>query len=132
MRNMLKQNASGNIWRSHGVDFYVVSFVITNHVDGGPSMTILVTGGAGYIGSHTCIALLEEGYDIAVLDTFATSRPEVIRRIQRITGKKFPVFTADLLNLQEVKHVFENIFADAVIHFAGLKKVNESILNPLK
>lgn len=94
---------------------------------------ILVTGGAGYIGSHTCVELLEAGYEIAVLDNFSNSKPEALSRIKEITGKDFPFYEVDLLDLEGVNRVFEEQKEiTAVIHFAGLKAVGESCEQPLR
>ena len=94
-------------------------------------MSILVTGGAGYIGSHTCVSLLEAGYEIVVMDNLVNSSRESIRRIEEITGKTIPFYETDLLDKEGLKALFvaENI--DAVIHFAGLKAVGESVEKPL-
>ncbi len=93
---------------------------------------ILVTGGAGYIGSHTCVELLNRGYEIAVLDNFVNSKPEVLDRIRTLTGKGFPFYEADLLDADAVEKVFDEQKIDAVIHFAGLKAVGESVAQPLR
>ena len=93
---------------------------------------ILVTGGAGYIGSHTCIELLNAGYEIAVIDNFSNSKIESLHRVQRITGKTIKIYSYDLKNTSEVQQVFEENQIEAVIHLAGLKAVGESVLNPLK
>lgn len=95
-------------------------------------MTILVTGGAGYIGSHTCVELLNAGHDIVVLDNFSNSSPDVIRRIKKLTDKDFPVAEVNLLNEANVRKVFAEHKIDAVIHFAGLKAVGESVSKPLE
>ncbi|MDG0872777.1 UDP-glucose 4-epimerase GalE [Paenibacillus thiaminolyticus] len=95
-------------------------------------MAILITGGAGYIGSHTCVEMLEAGYDIVVLDNFSNSHPEAIRRISDITGKGFAFYEADLLDEQRLNRIFEGHRIDAVIHFAGLKAVGESVQVPLE
>lgn len=95
-------------------------------------MTILVTGGAGYIGSHTCVELLNAGYEIIVLDNFYNSKPEVLKRIRKITGKDFKFYDYDLLDRDKVESVFKDNKIDAVIHFAGYKAVAESVLVPLK
>lgn len=89
-------------------------------------MAIMITGGAGYIGSHTCVEMLEAGYEIVVLDNFSNSHPEAIRRISDITGKGFAFYEADLLDEQRLNRII-----DAVIHFAGLKAVGESVQVPL-
>lgn len=95
-------------------------------------MTVLVTGGAGYIGSHTCVALQNAGYEIAVLDNFANSNVEAVDRVMEITGKTFPVHVVDLLDQAQVEQVFMENTIDAVVHFAGLKAVGESMAQPLK
>jgi UDP-glucose 4-epimerase len=94
-------------------------------------MTILVTGGAGYIGSHTCVELLNVGYDIVVVDSFCNSKPEVLKRVSEITGKEFPVYHIDLLQKDDLETVFSKHSIEAVIHFAGLKAVGESVATPL-
>lgn len=95
-------------------------------------MSILVTGGAGYIGSHTCVELLNAGKEIVVLDNFVNSKPEALKRIRQITGKDFKFYEADLLDKAGVERVFEQNQIDAVIHFAGLKAVGESCRIPLR
>ncbi len=95
-------------------------------------MAILITGGAGYIGSHTCVELLERGEKIVVLDNFSNSKPEVIENITKITGKQFKVYNGDILNKEDVLKVFSENDINEVIHFAGLKAVGESMENPLK
>ena len=94
-------------------------------------MRILVTGGAGYIGSHTCVELLEAGYGVVVLDNLANSSAESVSRVQDITGKKVVFHKVDLLDRQAVAAVFDEEPIDAVIHFAGLKAVGESVEMPL-
>lgn len=94
--------------------------------------TILVTGGAGFIGSHTSVELLEAGYDIVILDNFSNSKPEALNRIKKITGKDFKFYEADLLDLELVRQVFSENKIDAVIHFAGLKAVGESVQKPVE
>lgn len=95
-------------------------------------MEILVTGGAGFIGSHTCVELLNEGYDIIVVDNFSNSKPESLERVCEITGKTIKVYQVDLLNRDLLEKVFIEYKIDAVIHFAGLKAVGESVDYPLK
>ncbi|MFS8501727.1 MAG: UDP-glucose 4-epimerase GalE [Caldicoprobacter sp.] len=95
-------------------------------------MSILVTGGAGYIGSHTCVELLEAGYDIVVVDNFSNSKPEALRRVKEITGKDFKVYAVDLLDREALDKVFSENDIEAVIHFAGFKAVGESVAIPLK
>ncbi len=94
-------------------------------------MSILVTGGAGFIGSHTCVELLENGYDIVVLDNFINSKPESLKRIKQITNKDFKFYEADLLDKNALETIFSENTIDAVIHFAGLKAVGESVQKPL-
>ncbi len=93
---------------------------------------ILVTGGAGFIGSHTCVELLENGYEIVVFDNFSNSKPEALARIKKITGKDFAFYEGDLLNKDDVEKVFCENEIDAVIHFAGLKAVGESVAKPVE
>lgn len=95
-------------------------------------MAVLVTGGAGFIGSHTVVELLNAGKEVVILDNFSNSKPEVLQRIRRITGKDFKFYRADLLDLEAVEQVFEENKIDAVIHFAGLKAVGESVAEPLR
>lgn len=93
---------------------------------------ILVTGGAGYIGSHTCVLLLEAGYDVLVLDNLSNSKPESMRRVEAITGKQVNFVNADVRDAEALRDVFKNNAIDGVIHFAGLKAVGESVSEPLK
>lgn len=93
---------------------------------------ILVTGGAGFIGSHTCVELLNAGYDVVIADNFSNSKPEAVKRIEKITGKKVKLYEADLLDRQAMEKIFNENKIDAVIHFAGLKAVGESVSIPLK
>ncbi|OQP03414.1 UDP-glucose 4-epimerase GalE [Geobacillus sp. 44B] len=95
-------------------------------------MTILVTGGAGYIGSHTCVELLNAGYDIVVVDSFYNSKPEALKRVSEITGKEFSIYNVDLLQKEELETVFSEHEIEAAIHFAGLKAVGESVAIPLR
>ena len=93
-------------------------------------MTILVTGGAGYIGSHTCIELLNQGHKVVVVDNLVNSHSESLQRVEELTGKNIPFYAVDLSNEAEITKVFSEHSIEAVIHFAGLKSVNESIENP--
>lgn len=95
-------------------------------------MAILVTGGAGYIGSHTVVELLNSGYEVVVLDNLMNSSKESLDRIKKITGKKFAFYEVDLLDKQAVQKVFEEQKIESVIHFAGLKAVGESVEQPLR
>ena len=97
----------------------------------GDEMKILFTGGAGYIGSHTCVELLNAGYEIIVVDNFSNSRPEALKRIQEITNKKFKSYEIDILDKIAVEKVFIENKIDAVIHFASFKAVGESVKNPI-
>lgn len=94
--------------------------------------TVLVTGGAGYIGSHTCVVLLEQGYDIVVVDNFVNSSPVSLERVTKITGKTFPWYRADLRNRTQLAEIFDKHKIDWVIHFAALKAVGESVAQPLR
>ena len=96
-------------------------------------MSILVSGGAGYIGSHTCVELIQAGYDIVVADNLSNSCEEAVRRVEKITGKKVPFVKAELCHDDEVEALFaDHPDIDAVIHFAGLKAVGESVAKPLE
>ena len=95
-------------------------------------MKILVTGGAGYIGSHTCVQLLERGDEIVVLDNLDNSCEESLNRVKKITGKDLTFCKVDLLDYEATENVFKQHKFDAVIHFAGLKAVGESVRMPLR
>lgn len=95
-------------------------------------MAILVTGGAGYIGSHTCVELLNAGEDIVVLDNLSNSKERAVEIIKELTGKDFKFYKADLLDRDTVERVFEENDIDSVIHFAGLKAVGESVRKPIE
>ncbi|MCP9446102.1 MAG: UDP-glucose 4-epimerase GalE [Nitrospira sp.] len=92
---------------------------------------ILVTGGAGYIGSHTCVELLQAGYDVTVFDNFSNSQPEALQRVQRITGKSLRAIHGDVRDYNALVTALRESGAQAVIHFAGLKAVGESVEHPL-
>lgn len=94
-------------------------------------MKILVTGGAGYIGSHTCVELLNAGYEVVIVDNFSNSKPEVLNRIREITGKDFAFYQYDVADKDNMRKIFEENCPDAVIHFAGYKAVGESVEKPL-
>lgn len=95
-------------------------------------MAILVTGGAGYIGSHTCIELLNAGYEVIILDNFYNSKRESLKRIKELSGKDFKFYECDIRDREGLSKIFENEKVDAVIHFAGLKAVGESCVKPLE
>jgi len=95
-------------------------------------VSVLITGGAGYIGSHTSVELMNSGYDIVVVDNFSNSKPEAIKRVQEITQKKFKFYQLDILDKENLEEVFSENKIDAVIHFAGLKAVGESVEMPIK
>ncbi len=95
-------------------------------------MSILVTGGAGFIGSHTCVELLNAGYDVVIVDNFYNSQPESLNRIKKITGKDFKFYQTDIRDRAGLDKVFSENKIDAVIHFAGLKAVGESCVKPLE
>ena len=94
-------------------------------------MTVLLAGGAGYIGSHTAVELLESGYDVIVADNFCNSSSEAIKRVEKITGKSVKVYELDIKDNSLLEKVFEENKIDAVIHFAGLKAVGESVQLPV-
>lgn len=94
-------------------------------------MAILVTGGAGYIGSHTCVELLNAGYDVVVADNLYNSSKKAVDRVEQITGKKLKFYEVDLLDQPKVKEIFDKEEIEAVIHFAGLKAVGELYINLL-
>ncbi|MBQ9936945.1 MAG: UDP-glucose 4-epimerase GalE [Oscillospiraceae bacterium] len=94
-------------------------------------MKILVTGGAGYIGSHTCVELLNAGYEVVIVDNFSNSKPVVLERIREITGKDFSFYEIDITDKEAFRKVFEEHKLDAAIHFAGYKAVGESVSLPL-
>lgn len=95
-------------------------------------MSVLVTGGAGYIGSHTCVELLNAGYNIVVADNFYNSCPESLKRIKELTGKDFRFYECDIRDREALDRIFEENEIEAVIHFAGLKAVGESVSKPLE
>ncbi len=95
-------------------------------------MSILVTGGAGYIGSHTVILLIEAGYEIVIFDNFCNASKEAIKRVEKIVGQKIITIEGDVRNAEDLHNVFNTHKIDAVIHFAGLKAVGESVEKPLK
>jgi UDP-glucose 4-epimerase len=95
-------------------------------------MKILVTGGAGYIGSHTCLELLNAGYDVVVVDNLSNSKEESLRRVQELAGKPLEFHKADLLDRAALEAVFRRHEFESVIHFAGLKAVGESVSVPLR
>lgn len=94
-------------------------------------MAILITGGCGYIGSHTCLEMLAAGYDIVVLDNYYNAKPEALHRVQALAGKSFPFYECDIRDADGLRRIFRENQIDAVIHFAGLKAVGESVKKPL-
>ena len=95
-------------------------------------MAVLVTGGAGYIGSHTCVELLNSGYDVVVMDNLYNSNQKALDRVEEITGKKVKFYKTDMLDKPSMNEIFENENIDSVIHFAGYKAVGESVRKPLE
>ena len=95
-------------------------------------MSILVTGGAGYIGSHTCLELLKAGYEVVVADNLCNSSEEAVRRVEKIAGKPVKFYQADILDREALNKIFDTEEIDSVIHFAGLKAVGESVAKPLE
>ena len=95
-------------------------------------MAILVTGGAGYIGSHTCVELLNAGYEVVVIDNFSNSKRDVIEKIKQITNKDFKFYEGDCCDKDILSKIFYENKIDSVIHFAGYKAVGESVKLPIK
>ncbi len=106
-----------------GINFLLSNFFLMN---------ILLCGGAGYIGSHTIIELDKAGHSVVVVDNLINSNPESLRRVGRIIGKEIPFYEADVRDKEALTHVFEENKIDAVIHYAGLKAVGESVAKPLE
>ncbi len=94
-------------------------------------MKVLLTGGLGYIGSHTCLALANEGFDVILLDNLSNSKISVLYAIQKISNKKFPFIHCDIRDTKSLRNIFKRNKIDLVVHFAGLKSVYESTLNPI-
>lgn len=94
-------------------------------------MKVLLTGGAGFIGSHTCVELLECGHEVVIVDNFSNSKPEVLNRIRTITGKTFGFYQADVTDKRALENVFTKEKPDSVVHFAGYKAVGESVGKPV-
>ena len=90
-------------------------------------MNVLVTGGAGYIGSHTCVELLKSGYGVIVVDNLSNSNPESLRRVQQLTGKSLKFYEGDVRDEALLRKIFAENDIGCVIHFAGLKAVGESV-----
>ena len=95
-------------------------------------MSILVTGGAGFIGSHTCVELLNAGYDVVVVDNLYNASPKALERVKEITGKDLKFYEADIRDREALNEVFDKEEVESVIHFAGLKAVGESVVKPLE
>ena len=95
-------------------------------------MNILLTGGAGFIGSHTCVELMKAGHDVVIVDNYVNSQPEALRRVEQITGRPFKSYEADCCDREAMDRIFTENKIDAVIHFAGLKAVGESVRIPLR
>ena len=94
-------------------------------------MAILITGGCGYIGSHTVVELKKAGYDVVVLDNFYNSKPEALRRIRELVKSDIPFYECDIRDAEGLRRIFKENSIEAVIHFAGLKAVGESVRIPL-
>ena len=95
-------------------------------------MKILLTGGAGFIGSHTCVELCNAGHDPVIVDNYVNSSPESVRRIGQIVGREIPHYEADVSDKAAMERIFSENSFDCVIHFAGLKAVGESVAQPLR
>jgi UDP-glucose 4-epimerase len=109
---------NGKLWKSQ--------------IAGGYIMAVLVTGGAGYIGSHTCVELLNNGYEVVVMDNLYNSNEKALERVEQITGKKVTFYNVDMLDREAMNEIFEKETIDSVIHFAGYKAVGESVRKPLE
>lgn len=118
------------IRKSHDITPSIYGNLISKGKD--DAMKILVTGGAGYIGSHTCVSLLEAGWDVIVVDNLSNSSNVSLKRVERITGGRIEFYQIDLLNKPALANVFKQHDIKAVIHFAGLKAVGESVEIPLQ
>lgn len=94
-------------------------------------MKILVTGGTGFIGSHTCVELLDAGYDVVIIDNLSNSKKEVVNYIEEITGKRVTFYEGDVCDKEILKTIFKENKIDAIIHFAGYKAVGESVAKPI-
>lgn len=94
-------------------------------------MTILVTGGTGFIGSHTCVELIDAGYDVVIIDNLSNSKKDVVSYIEKITGKKVAFYENDVCDKEALRNIFKENKIDAIIHFAGYKAVGESVMKPL-
>lgn len=95
-------------------------------------MNVLLAGGAGYIGTHTCVELINSGHDVIIADNYSNSCPMAVKRVEEITGKKIPLYEADVCDTTAVEKIFSENKIDAVIHFAGLKAVGESCAKPVE
>ena len=95
-------------------------------------MSVLVTGGAGYIGSHTCVEMIKSGYDVVVVDNLSNSKLESLKRVEKIVGKKIKFYEADVCDEAALDKIFNENKIECVIHFAGLKAVGESCEKPLE
>ena len=93
-------------------------------------MNVLLAGGAGYIGSHTCVELIRSGHSVVIADNFSNSCPEAVKRVEELTSTKIPLYEADVCDPVAVEKIFSENKLDAVIHFAGLKAVGESVESP--
>ncbi|MBQ4473550.1 MAG: SDR family NAD(P)-dependent oxidoreductase, partial [Lachnospiraceae bacterium] len=94
-------------------------------------MAILLTGGAGYIGSHTAVEFLNAGYEVVIIDNLYNSKAEAVRRVEKITGKTVPFYRIDACDEDALRKVFSEQKIDTVVHFAGMKAVGESVAKPL-
>ena len=95
-------------------------------------MTILITGGTGFIGSHTVVSLLKSGFNAVILDNLCNSSANILPRLEKITGKSVPFYQGDIRDREVLRQIFAEHDIDAVIHFAGLKAVGESVAEPMK
>ena len=93
---------------------------------------IFVTGGAGYIGSHTVLELIKQGYDVVIADNYSNSKPEAIKRVRELAGKNIPFYETDIRDSKQLDRIFTEHKISCVIHFAGAKAVGESVSKPIQ
>lgn len=128
-RRVEKSTQKGRYWRKAKFVYFFQPTLCS--FEKGHCLNILVTGGAGYIGSHTCVELLSAGHQVVVYDNFSNSSPEALRRVEKITGKSLTVVRSDIRDQGALEATFRQYACDAVIHFAGIKAVGESVEKPL-
>ena len=115
-----------------GDDCSYIAVVFISGIERNFKMNVLLAGGAGYIGSHTCVELINAGHDVVIADNFSNSCPVAVERVEELTGRKIPLYEADVCDRDAVEKIFSENKIDAVIHFAGLKAVGESCEKPVE